>query len=100
MHYFHETLRKLPESEVKLIAIPTGKRDTNDQPVYLYVENNCAHAWHAAARRQSFANVGERMIPQITLSQFNGVQQPPSPPANNNGDNGNENVNANLPQAN
>ena len=67
-HYFHETLRKLPESEVKLIAIPTGKRDTNDQPVYLYVENNCAHAWHAAARRQSFANVGERMIPQITLS--------------------------------
>ena len=39
------------------------------------------------------------MIPQITLSQFNGVQ-PPSPPANNNGDNGNENANANLPQAN
>ena len=67
--------------------------------MYLYVENTCVHAWHAAARQQAFVNVGQRMIPQITFNQFNGVQPPP-PPTNNNGDDGNENENANLPQAN
>ena len=74
----------MPATEQKLFAIPTGKRDGNDQPVYMYFENTCAHAFHAAARREALAGIEQgRMLPQISLTRYNGVRQPAPQPPNN-----------------
>ena len=41
LYSFHNRLKYLPETEEKLIAIPTGKRIRDDWPVHVQIENTC-----------------------------------------------------------
>ena len=42
-----------------MIAIPTGKCDQNDNPIYLFAENCCAQIWHREARERTIVDVNK-----------------------------------------
>lgn len=72
---FHTNAKFLPESEQKLIVIPTGKRTRDGEPVYTYGENNCFNAWHRKGREAAWGGVHKRVLPEVNLNQFTGTSQ-------------------------
>ena len=53
--YFHDNPKLLPAGEEKLIAVPTGKRTRDDQPVYApTIANTYFHIWHANGREEAW----------------------------------------------
>ena len=53
-----------------MTAITTGKRSADGGEKYIFAENNCAHAWHAAARQSAMAQATQRDIPRLALEPF------------------------------
>ena len=69
-HWFYGQNSKLPLTEQKMIAIPTGKRSADGGEKYIFAENNCAHAWHARARQSAMTGATRKDIPQLALVPF------------------------------
>ena len=69
-HWFRDNTAKLPSTEQRMIAIPTGKRSADGGEKYMFAENNCAHAWHARARQSAMMEMSRRDITQLALVPF------------------------------
>mmetsp|Transcript_32121 Transcript_32121/g.68383 ORF Transcript_32121/g.68383 Transcript_32121/m.68383 type:complete len:128 (-) Transcript_32121:136-519(-) len=54
-HWFHVSPHRLPSNKQKLIALPTGKRTADNEPKYMFVQNDRAHLWHVNARQNEKA---------------------------------------------
>ena len=69
-HYFHDNPKFLPAGEEKLIAIPTGKRDRDGNPVLgELVMNTCFHVWHADGRAKAWGNTPAGFVPRTVVAQ-------------------------------
>ena len=68
-------MKSMPEAEEKLIAVPTGKRDRDGEPICICVENNCFHSWHAKGREDAWGGAKKRVLHESNLSRFNGASQ-------------------------
>ncbi len=74
-HYFHTNPKYLPETEQKLISIPTEKRSCDDEPLYMHVENHCFHVWHSTAQEEAWEGIRQGHLLEVGYSRFRGASQ-------------------------
>ena len=76
-HLLHDDPKKLPSTDPKLLAIPTGKRNADDTPVFTFAHNTCAQMWHTKSRENALREIEPNVYvyPSMSLNRFDGTTQ-------------------------